>query len=74
MHRSRKALLETRASLLHNHPIDISSSSGKSFNFYELSLVFVLWGLLILFSLWISYTGANLFLFMFLFCIIMYQA
>jgi len=58
MHRSRKALLETRASLLHNHPIDISSS-GKSFNFYELSLVFVLWGLLILLSLWISYTGAS---------------
>lgn len=57
MQRSRKALLSRRASLVHN-PIK-SSSSGISNSFCEVSLVFVLWGLLILFSLWVSYTDGS---------------
>ncbi|CAK8575222.1 unnamed protein product [Lathyrus sativus] len=57
MQRSRKALLSRRASLAHN-PIK-SSSSGISYSFCEVSLVFVLWGLLVLFSLWVRYTDGS---------------
>ncbi|KAJ1409684.1 SUN domain [Sesbania bispinosa] len=54
MQRSRKALLERRA-------IDKSSTGSGKNHLYEvsLSLVFVLWGLLFLFSLWISYTDGS---------------
>ncbi|XP_004516032.1 SUN domain-containing protein 4-like isoform X2 [Cicer arietinum] len=53
MQRSRKALLERRASSIK------TSSSVNNNHFYEVSLVFVLWGLLFLFSLWISYTDGS---------------
>jgi len=47
MQRSRKALLERRA-------VE-KATSGRSYLYkISLSLVFVLWGLVFLFSLWIS--------------------
>ncbi|KAJ1385212.1 SUN domain [Sesbania bispinosa] len=54
MQRSRKALLERRA-------IDKSTTGSGKNHLYEvsLSLVFFLWGLLFLFSLWISYTDGS---------------
>ncbi|XP_058759079.1 SUN domain-containing protein 4-like [Vicia villosa] len=58
MQRSRKALLSRRASVVCN-PVKSSSSGISNYTFCEVSLVFVLWGLLILFSLWVSYTDGS---------------